>query len=120
MKSAWIFQIAAAAVMLFAGLSKFFMSGPEQIFLTLGMGLFGMYLIGSLEVISGVLILISRSASSGAIISLGVLIGAIIAHLTVLGLNDPLQGGLLVAGTLASSVVLYVKRKEVPFIGKTL
>ncbi len=124
-KIAWTFQIAAAAILLIVGTLKFF-NNPVDIFLfsTLDMEPSGRYLVGLLEIISGLLLLTEAFSAPGAFLGLGIMCGAIIAHTTVLGASvqgDKGQHLVLLAIVLISClVVVYLRKKQLPIIGRTL
>ncbi len=83
----------------------------------------GRYLIGVIELM-GALLLLSPFAALGSVIVVAVMCGAIIAHVTQLGLvvNDDggLLVGMLVVVLLCAGHVLVTRRKELPFVGSTL
>jgi hypothetical protein len=84
-------------------------------------------LVGLTELLAAVLVLIPRTAALGALLALGVIGGAILTHLTVLGIVvvDPetgeRDGGALFALALAvavgSLVVLWYRWTDLPWIG---
>ncbi len=114
----WIAKLGAAVILLGAGSLK--LSGdPHEIelFTTLEMEPAGRYLIGALECAAAILIVIPQSAVYGAFLGLGLMCGAIIGHLTKLGLAG-IQFALLVAALCL--VVLYIRRRDAPFIGNLL
>lgn len=85
-------------------------------------------LVGLVELLAVVLILIPRTAALGALLALGVIGGAIMTHLTTLGIVvvDPetgeRDGGLLfsmaLAVAFAALVVLWYRWTELPLIGR--
>ncbi|HEX9642014.1 MAG TPA: DoxX family protein, partial [Candidatus Krumholzibacteria bacterium] len=84
---AWIAQVVAAAILLQTLFFKF--SGapePVHIFTTLGAEPWGRYASGVAELIAGILLLIPSRAAWGALLAAGVMAGAIVSHLTVLGI----------------------------------
>lgn len=70
------------------------------------------------------LLLLSPFAALGAVIAVSVMCGAIIAHVTQLGLVVNDDGGalvgMLVVVLLCSGYVVISQRKEIPFVGDTL
>lgn len=77
-----------ALVFLAAGVAKFgFDPSAGDIFVRLGMEPAGRWIIGGLEVLTAVLLLVPRSAATGAILGWGVMTGALIAHATDLGVS---------------------------------
>lgn len=101
-----------------------FTAHPDSvyIFTQVGMEPVGRISIGIVELISAVLILVPRTVWLGAILTLGVLGGAISMHLTNLGIEIKGDGGTLfymAVGTfLLSAIILWFNRKSIPIIGK--
>ena len=82
----WVLQIAAAGMFLMAGFSK--LSGNEQMvgmFEAIGVGQWFRYLTGALEVAGAILLLIPRTSGLGALMLAGVMAGAVMTHLFVVG-----------------------------------
>lgn len=94
----WLLQIAAAAIFLFAG-SKKLMADPQMVavFAKVGIGQWFRLLTGTLEVGGGLALLVPRTAAFAATLLAVVMVGAVIAHLTVLGGSPVLAIVLLVA-----------------------
>ena len=94
------------------------------IFETIGLEPYGRIGIGMLELIASILLLIPRTVWAGALLSLGLIGGAIMMHLTQLGIVVKNDGGLLfitaIATFILSAIVLYMYRKEIPMCGKKL
>jgi len=111
----WICQIAAAVIVLQTLWFKF-TGAPESvaIFTKLGWEPVGRYLVGIAELIAGVLLLIPRSAVYGAVLTTGLMIGAMIAHITVLGVDSIFLA--LIVFVLAVTV-LVMRWKELPIVG---
>ena len=118
----WGLQLVAAAI-LFQTLFFKFTGAPESvyIFTTLGMEPWGRIGSGIVELIACVLLLVPRTVPVGAILALGVITGAIVSHLTKLGIVVKDDGGLLfglaVVVFLASAIVLVIRRGQIPIIG---
>jgi uncharacterized membrane protein YphA (DoxX/SURF4 family) len=92
----WIFRLAAALLMLQSLFFKF--SGAAEsiyIFSTLGIEPWGRIGTGVMELIASLLILIPRTSGIGAVLGAGVMSGAIVSHLTKLGIVVQDDGGLL-------------------------
>lgn len=91
-----ITRIVAALIMLQTLYFKF--SGAEEsiyIFSTVGMEPWGRYLVGASELVASILLLVPRFAVFGAVISIGLMAGAIGMHLTLLGIEVQDDGGAL-------------------------
>lgn len=119
----WFFQIVAAAI-LFQTLFFKFTGAPESkfIFTALGAEPWGRIAAGVIELIAGILLLIPGTIVYGAALASGAMIGAIIAHLTKLGLIVQDDGGLLftlaITVLVSSGLVLGFRRTELPIIGR--
>lgn len=92
----WSVRIIAAVILLQTLFFKFTASEESvYIFSRLGMEPFGRIGSGIGELIAAVLILIPRTTIIGAIFALGIIGGAILSHLLVLGIEVKNDGGLL-------------------------
>jgi putative oxidoreductase len=119
LKLSWLLQVCVAIVLLQTLFFKF--TGAEEsvyIFSTLGVEPWGRYASGGIEVIAIVLLVIPRYASLGALLSLATFSGAILSHLTKLGIEVKGDGGLLfglaVAGFTSCLAILFIRRREIP------
>ena len=82
----WILQIAAAGMFLMVGFLK--LSGNAQLvglFEAIGLGQWFRYLTGALEVAGAFLLMIPRTSGLGALLLAGVMVGAVMTHLFVVG-----------------------------------
>jgi putative oxidoreductase len=82
----WVLQIAAAGMFLMVGFLK--LSGDAQLvglFETIGLGQWFRYLTGTLEVAGAILLLIPRKSGLGALMLAGVMTGAVVTHLFIVG-----------------------------------
>ena len=90
------------------------------IFTTLGLEPHGRIGIGVMELIASILILWKRTIWAGALLTVGLMAGAIFSHLTQLGIEVKGDGGQLfymAVGTwVLSLVILWSERKQIPFI----
>lgn len=118
----WVLQLAAAGILLQTLFFKF--TGAEEsvyIFTTLGAEPWGRIGSGIVELIASVLLLVPATASLGAIMALGVMAGAILSHVTVLGIVVKGDGGLLFGLALivltCSAIVLTIRRAQLPVVG---
>ncbi len=97
-----------------------FTAAPESvyIFTTIGMEPWGRIGIGIMELITGVLLLYRPTRAVGALLSLGVISGAIFFHLTILGIVVQQDGGLLfglgMTVFILSVVLLRIHFSELP------
>lgn len=121
----WVLQVAVAGILLQTLFFKF--TGAEEsvyIFSTLGAEPWGRIGSGVLELVAAVLLLIPTTSPLGALLTMGLMIGAIGSHLTVLGIEVRGDGGLLfglaVTCFIGSAIVLLIRRAEIPIVGRLL
>ena len=113
---AWVLRLIAAIIMLQTLYFKF--TGAEEsvyIFSTLGIEPYGRIGSGIGELIASVLILIPSTIAIGALLAVGVMSGAIMAHLTKLGIVVQNDGGQLFIYALLvfiSSAILVILYKD--------
>ena len=94
----WFLQAASAAMFVMAGVSK--LAGAESmvhVFAAVGLGQWLRYFTGALEVTGAVALLLPAFTGLGALWLTVVMVGAVTAHLTVLGGNPAVPAALLVA-----------------------
>ena len=119
----WIFRIVVAVILLQTLFFKF-TGAPESVYIfeTLGMEPWGRFGSGIAELLASVLILIPRTKVYGALVALGVMVGAIFSHLTSLGIEVQGDGGLLfgmaVIVFVSSALVLAIHRSELAIAGR--
>jgi uncharacterized membrane protein YphA (DoxX/SURF4 family) len=121
----WGLQVIAAVILFQTLFFKF--SGAEEskyIFQTLGLEPWGRIGSGVAELIAVVLLLVPRKVTWGALLAMGIAVGAIYSHLGRLGLVVMNDGGLLfgLALTVFSSciVILIIRRREIPIVRNLL
>lgn len=118
----WVAQILTAAILLQTLFFKF-TGAPESIYIfeTLGMEPWGRIGSGVAELIAGLLLLVPATAAMGGLLALGVISGAIMSHLTVLGIEVQSDGGTLFVLALvvfaASATVVWLRRRQLPVVG---
>ncbi len=121
----WALQITAGLILGWVGFLKL-TGNPTDIFLfgELDMEPFGRHLIGVLEIVAGLLLLTRAYSASAALLGVGIMFGAIIAHATILGFSVRGDNGrhilLLVIVLLSCATVLVLRRRQLPLIGETL
>ncbi|MEI9864467.1 MAG: DoxX family membrane protein [Limisphaerales bacterium] len=121
----WLVRLPAAIILLQTLFFKF-TGAPESvyIFTKVGMEPWGRYGSGVAELIAAILLLSSCHCWLGAMIALGVMAGAIMSHLTVLGIVVQDDGGLLFALAITvavcSVITLIIHRRQIPFLGQWL
>jgi uncharacterized membrane protein YphA (DoxX/SURF4 family) len=92
----WLCRILAALMMLQTLYFKF--SGAEEsiyIFSKVGIEPWGRIATGVAELIAGILILIPRTSAFGAFIAIGIMAGALVTHVFIIGIQVMGDGGQL-------------------------
>ena len=121
----WVLRFAAAGILLQTLFFKF-TAAPESVYIFTKVGLepWGRISSGVVELIAALLILSPRLTWLGSTIAIGVMAGAILSHLTLLGIEVQGDKGLLfalaVAVFVAAAINLFLHRAEIPFIGRKL
>ena len=111
----WVLRIIPALIMLQTLFFKF--TGAAEsiyIFSKLNIEPWGRYGSGMAELIAGILLLIPRYSVWGALLALGVMGGAILSHLTILGIEIMGDKGQLFYMALitvaCSAIILFLNR----------
>ena len=121
----WVLQLVAAGILLQTLFFKF-TGAPESIYIFIWVGAepWGRLGSGGVELIAAALLLLPAAVTVGAILAVGVMAGAILSHLTVLGIEVQGDGGLLFGLALtvfvACLAVLAIRRREIPWLGVRL
>ena len=121
----WACRIVAAVILLQTLFFKF-TAAPESVYIFAKVGAEPWGRIGSgvVELIAAVLILTPRFTWLGSVLALGVMAGAILSHLTILGIEVQGDKGLLFALAVvvfvSSAVNLVLHRNAIPLIGRRL
>jgi len=116
----WLLQLGSIALIAPAAYAKLTNNpGSAALFSELGMEPTGRYIIGFLEVIACGLLLLPHAAVHGAILTLGIMIGAVIAHLTKLGFADTFSYFSILL-VIASCLIIFIRRKQIPTIARML
>ncbi len=121
----WISRLLAAMIMLQTLYFKFTASEESvYIFSAIGMEPWGRIAVGIMELIASLLLIITSTAWLGALLSLGLMLGAIGMHLTLLGIEVKNDGGYLfilsLIVTVCSLYVLYSEREKITGVWKRL
>jgi hypothetical protein len=118
-----VLQLVAAGILLQTLFFKF--TGAEEsvyIFTTLGVEPWGRILSGVAELVAAALLLYPPTSALGAVMAMGVMAGAIMSHLTLLGIAVRGDGGLLfvlaVVVFMSSAGVAAIRRADLPVIGR--
>ncbi|MFO7724018.1 MAG: DoxX family protein [Oceanipulchritudo sp.] len=113
----WVLQIMLAGLFLMAAVPK--LTGDPMaaaMVAKLGLGGWAVYAIGLTELVAAVLLVIPRTVAYGALLGLGVLGGAILSHVTVLGISlGEADGGAMfmmaTVGLVIAGIITYLKRR---------
>ncbi len=115
----WILRIVVATILLQTLYFKF--SGAEEsiyIFKTIGIEPYGRFGSGIVELIAAILILIPRTTLLGALTSCGTMLGAILSHILILGIEVKNDGGelfiLALITFLCSTILVFLNRNKIP------
>lgn len=125
--ASWLLQGIAAVILLQTLFFKFTAARESvYIFTAVGMEPWGRIGTGVIELIAAILLLYPRTVVYGAILSAGVISGAVFFHLFVLGITLPAVGDtgelftLAMVVLLSSLGILFLHRQEIPVVGKAL
>ena len=120
----WSLRGIVAAILLQTLFFKFTAAKESvYIFSTLGLEPWGRIGTGVVELIAAILLLVPSTVAYGAILSLGVISGAIFSHLTRLGITLPAVDdygelfALAVTVFVCSAAILFLHRHELPLVG---
>ena len=133
----WVCRIVAAIILLQTLFFKF-TAAPESVYIFTKLGAFihtyvpsasiggvevsGRIGSGIMELIAAVLLLTPRFVWGGAILAMAATGGAIVSHLTFLGIEVQGDKGLLfflaIAVLVTSAIALFLHRMQIPVIGK--
>lgn len=121
-KKLLLFLRIAIAVILLQTLRYKFLAHPDSVYIFSALGLepYGRIGIGIVELIACVLLFPKKTTWLGALLSVGLMAGALFSHLTQLGIEVKNDGGTLFYMALLtwilSLTVLWEERKNIPFI----
>lgn len=119
-KFVWALRILAAVILMQTLFFKFTgASESKYIFATLGVEPFGRYFAGLSELIASVMLLIPGLELIGAGMAIGIMLGAILSHVVILGVVVQDDGGLLFGLACivlaASLAIVYFEKNQIPF-----
>ncbi len=120
----WLLRVLAAAIMLQTLYFKF-TAQPESIYIFSKVGIepWGRIATGIAELIASILLIVPVTVSLGAVMSIGIMTGAIITHLAILGIEVQGDGGELFYYALTvfvSCLILLVMHYRQLFMFKKL
>ncbi|WP_438965918.1 DoxX family protein [Flavobacterium sp.] len=119
----WIIKLVAVVILLQTLFFKF-TAAPESvyIFTTLGIEPYGRIGSGIVELIASILILIPRTTLLGAILGLGTMTGAILSHVTKLGIEVNNDGGTLftlaIITFICCAILIFINKEKIPALLK--
>ena len=126
----WLLQLVVAGILLQTLFFKF-TGAEESVYIFSSVGRFlnlpgvepwGRIGSGLVELAASVLLLVPGTVSLGAIMTIGVMSGAIASHLAILGIEVKGDGGLLfglaVAALSGSVILLVMRRTQIPIVGR--
>jgi hypothetical protein len=121
----WAVRLLAAVIMMQTLYFKFTASEESVfIFTTVGMEPWGRIGVGVLELVASVLILLNTTAWLGAILALGLMGGAIMMHVTQLGIEVKGDGGQLflyaIIVAICSIAILLFNKEKILLLVKRL
>ena len=123
--ASWALQVLVAVILLQTLFFKF--TAAEEsvyIFTRVGAEPWGRIGSGVLELIAAAMLLIPMLVPYGAILTVGLMSGAILSHLTILGIDVKGDGGLLFGLALTcfvgSLLILLLRRASIPVVGRYL
>jgi putative oxidoreductase len=112
----WLLRIAAAIILLSTLYFKF--SGhPEsvELFTKLGAEPWGRIGTGIIELFTSILLLLPSTVFIGALLGTGLMAGAILSHLTVIGIESKGDGGqlfMLAIAVMISCIIILILHRE--------
>ncbi len=127
--ASWIVRILAAVIFLFPVGAIPKLTGDAyavQLFEMLGAGDAGRYAVGSMELLTAILLIVPKTAVYGSILGVFLMLGAIGSHLTKLGIvvefnmngvieKNPMLFGLAVTNLILCAASVYLNRGSLPF-----
>jgi hypothetical protein len=117
----WIVRLVAAGILLQTLYFKF-TGAPESVFIfsTLGVEPWGRIASGVMELIASGLLLYTGTAGFGGVLAVGLMGGAVMSHVTKLGIEIQGDGGLLFALAwvvlICGAVTAFVHRASLRFV----
>ncbi len=121
----WALQGLSALIMVQSLFFKF-SAAPESVYIfgKVGLGDAGRIGTGVAELIASVLLLIPGTAWLGALLGVGIISGALVSHLTILGIEVQGDGGYLfflgLVVFFSCGGILWIRRAQIPFLGSRL
>ena len=90
------------------------LAGDNELLLRIGTGV--------IELIASILLFVPNKTWLGALLGTGLMSGALLSHLTILGIEHDNDGGTLFICAsitlIATGILLFLNRKDIPFINR--
>jgi MYXO-CTERM domain-containing protein len=118
----WALRLVPAAILILAIPGKF-AADPAAVamFTELGAEPFGRWATGFFEVVAVLLLLLPATSVFGGLLAAGLMSGALLAHLTVLGVapgGDPTLFVMALASFVAALALVWRRRRQIPVLGQ--
>jgi hypothetical protein len=126
----WVIQLVVAGILLQTLFFKF-TGAEESVFIFRSVGQYvgipgvepwGRIGSGVFELMASLLLIAPATASIGAVLTMGVMAGAIASHVLILGIEVKGDGGLLfglaLTAFIGSAIVLFLRRAQIPIVGR--
>lgn len=117
----WVLQVIVVVILLPTVIGKLSSNLQAiELFTKLDMEPNGRYIIGILELIAVVLLLIPASVVYGASLAAGLMVGAVMGHITKLGFEGQMgmMAGMAATAVLLSFIILFLRRTQLPIINR--
>lgn len=119
----YAFQLLAGGILLMAALPKI-IGAPEALSVFSQLEIESTRLIiGSLEIAAATLLILNFRPQYGALLGFAVMIGALLAHASVLGVqvdgDSGLMFGFLFSVLISCLIVMWIHRHKLPLVGNT-
>ena len=112
----WLLRIAAAIILLQTLYFKF-TAHPEsvELFTKLGVEPWGRIGTGIIELITSILLLVPSTVFAGALLGVGLMAGAILSHVTIIGIQSKGDGGqlfMLAIAVMVCCIIILLLHKQ--------
>jgi len=116
--ASWVTRLIVVAIFAMGAIPKFTTSAEElPLDDNLPMGMTSVYIIGAFEILAIILLLVPKTAVYGAILASLIMLGAIVSHFTVVGMEGDVLKQMFVMAIvafLAAGATVFLRRKDLP------
>lgn len=115
--ASWVTRLIVVAIFAMGAIPKFTTSAEElPLDDNLPMGMTSVYIIGAFEILAIILLLVPKTAVYGAILASLIMLGAIVSHFTIVGMEGDLGTMFMMAiiAFLAAGATIFLRRKDLP------